>query len=123
MEFLLTLAAIFAHSFSIRQNHVTMGLILDDRLSDLLENAFGAPLDEGNKMQPPFHMLRGIQFRVLWDRGRLDLRILNRLENEVDSVAILNHAHIFLANLIIIPRSGETIAAKLDEISGSGNQV
>jgi len=119
MEFLLTLPAIFSHSFSIPQNHVAMDLIPDDKLSDLLENAFGVPLNEGDKMQPPFDMLRGIQFRVLWDRGRLDLRILNRLENEIDSIAVINHAHVALANLIIIPRSSETIAKQLKEISGS----
>ena len=121
MEFLLTLSAIFSHSFSIPQNHVTMGLIPDDKLSDLLENAFGVPLDESDKMQPPFDMFRGIQFIVLWDRGRLDLRILNRLENEIDSIAIINHAQVALANLIIIPRSSETIAKQLKEIPGSEN--
>ncbi len=123
MEFLFTLAAIFSHSFSIPQNHVTMDFISDDKLSDLLEKAFGVPLDEGDKMQPPFDMLRGIQFRVLWDIGRLDLRILNRLENEIDSVAVINHAQVTLVNLIIIPRSSKTIAAKLKEISGSEHQT
>ncbi len=73
MEFLLTLAAIFSHSFSVPQNHIAMDYFLDDKLSDLLENAFGVPLNEGDKMQPPFDMLRGIQFSVLWERGRLDL--------------------------------------------------
>jgi len=92
-------------------------------VSDLLEGAFGAPLDEGNKMQPPFNMLRGLQFRVIWDKGRLDLRILERLENEIDSVAILNHARVVLANLIIIPRSADTIVAKLKEISGLEDQA
>lgn len=104
-------------------NHIAMDLIPDDKLSDLLENAFGVPLNEGDKMQPPFDMLRGIQLRVLWDRGRLDLRILNRLENEIDSIAVINHAQVALANLIIIPRSSETIAKQLKEISGSGNQA
>ncbi len=122
-EFLMTLASTFSHSFSIPQNHVTMGLISDDSVSDLLEGAFGAPLDEGNKMQPPFDMLRGLQYRVIWDKGRLDMRILERLENEIDSVAILNHARVVLANLIIIPRSAETIAAKLKEISGLEDQA
>jgi len=123
MEFLLMLAAIFSHSFSIPQNHIAMDYFPDDKLSDLLENAFGVPLNEGGKMQPPFDMLRGIQFRVLWDGGRLDLRILNRLENEIDSIAVINHAQVALVNLIIIPRSSKTIAAKLDEISDSGNQA
>lgn len=122
-EFLMTLSSTFSHSFSVPQNHVTMGLISDDSLSDLLEGAFGVPLDEGNKMQPPFDMLRGLQYRVIWDKGRLDLRILERLENEIDSVAILNHARVVLANLIIIPRSAETIAAKLKEISGLEDQA
>ncbi len=123
MEFLLTLAAIFSHSFSISQNHIAMDYFPDDKLSDLLENAFGVPLNEGDKMQPPFDMLKGIQFRVLWDRGRLDLRILERLENEIDSVAILNHARVVLANLIIIPRSADTIVAKLKKISGLEEQA
>ena len=38
MEFLLTLPTTFSHSFSIPQNHTAMGLIPDDKLSDLLEN-------------------------------------------------------------------------------------
>lgn len=122
-EFLMMLSSTFSHSFSVPQNHVTMGLISDDSLSDLLEGAFGVPLNEGNKMQPPFDMLRGLQYRIIWDKGRLDLRILERLENEIDSVAILNHARVVLANLIIIPRSAETIAAKLKEISGLENQA
>lgn len=119
MEFLLTLTDIFSHSFSIPQNHVAMGVIPDDRLSDVLENAFGTTLDESNNMQPPFDMIKGIQYRVLWDKGRLDMRILNRLESEIDSVAVINHARVTLANLVIIPRSAETIAKKIDEISGS----
>jgi len=123
MEFLLTLSSTFSHSFSLPQNHVTMGLYSDDSLSKLLEGAFGVPLDEGNKMQPPFDMLRGLQYIVIWDKGRLDLRVLARLENEINSVAILNHARIVLANLIIIPRSAETIAAKLKEISGLEDQA
>jgi hypothetical protein len=45
------------------------------------------------------------------------------LENEIDSIAVINHAQVALVNLIIIPRSSKTIAAKLDEISGSGNQA
>ncbi len=51
------------------------------------------------------------------------MRILNRLENEIDSVAVINHARVALVNLIIIPRSSETIAKQLKEISGSGNQA
>jgi hypothetical protein len=118
-EFLIKLASTFSHSFSVPQNHVTMGLVSDDSLSDLLEGAFGVPLDEGNKLQPPFDNLRGLQFRVIWNKGRLDLRMLKRLENEIDSEAKLNHACVALANLIIIPRSAETITAKLKEISAS----
>ena len=123
IEFLSTLPATFSHSFSIPQDHVVMELIPDDKLSDLLENAFGIPLDEDSKMQPPFDMLRGIQFRVLWDRGRFDLRILNRLENEIDSIAVINHSQVVLANLIIIPRSSATIGSKLKEISDIEDQT
>jgi len=119
MEFLFTLTEIFLHSFSLPQGRVVMGVMSDDKLSDMLINAFGTPLDESNNMQPPFDMVKGIQYRVLWDRGRLDLRILNRLENEIDSIAAINHARVTLANLVIIPRSAETMAKKIDEISGS----
>jgi len=117
MEFLISLMDIFSHSFSLSQHHVVMGVISDDRLSEILENAFGVPLDEGKNMQPPFDMIRGVQYRVLWDKGRLDLRILDRLENEIDSIATLNHARVTLTNLVIIPRSAETIAKKINEIS------
>jgi hypothetical protein len=116
-EFLITLASTFSHSFSVPQNHVTMGIISNDSLSDLLEDAFGESLDEGRKMQPPFDNRRGLQFRVIWNKGRLDLRMLKRLENEIDSEAKLNHAFVALANLVIIPRSAKTITAKLKEIS------
>jgi hypothetical protein len=119
MEFLLLIWDVFSHSFCLPQERVAMGIISDERLSDILENAFSTPLDTGNKMQPPFDMIRGIQYRVLWHSGRLDLRLLNRLENELNSVAAVNHAWIFLANLIIIPRSPETMAKKISEISGS----
>ena len=89
---------------------------VDDARVRLLYEAFDiSPEEEANKQPFKFVIL------VFHDKGAFDLRILKRLEDEINRIAILNRTRVELTKLVIIPRSRETISAKIDGIGGSKN--
>lgn len=113
--FMGKLVDVFWHSLALSKDHYCFGRYKDDVFAELLENTFGASIDEDSKMQPPFDSMRGLNFIVYWDKGRFDLRLLKRLEDELNNTAVLNYATVFLTGLVIIPRSRETIIAKIND--------
>ena len=88
-----------------------------EMLLDAFQSSFGLPSDGHYKFDvPPKNVannVEGFLLKIFWDKGRLDLRILKRLEDEIHNVATLNKATVELVSLIIIPRSRGTIALKI----------
>ena len=82
-------------------------------LLDAFKSSFGLVKDAHFQLEESGSKISEYLMKVLWDKGRLDLRMLNRLEDEINNVAILNRATVELVSLIIIPRSKETIALKI----------
>ena len=84
-----------------------------DILLAVFQNSFGLPRDGHCQLGVSDLGISEHVLKVFWDKGRFDLRILKRLEDEISNVAILNRATVELVSLIIIPRSRETTASKI----------
>ena len=119
VDFLGKIMEVFTNTYALGDGHYQLGVPAEEELWELLESSFGIPHGEHNKLEPPFNNISGFLFKVFWDKGRFDLRILNRLEDELNNVAILNQATVELVGLMIIPRARETITAK---VKGSGER-
>ena len=84
-----------------------------DTLLGVFQNSFGLPRDGHCQLGVSDISISEHVLKVYWDKGRLDLRVLKRLEDEINNVAILNRATVELISLILIPRSRETTALKI----------
>ena len=115
VNFLGKIIDVFTNTFALGDWHYQLGVPAEEEVWELLEGSFGIPHGERNKLEPPFNNISGFLFKVFWDKGRLDLRILKRLEDEMNNIAILNQATVELASLIIIPRPRDTITSKVQE--------
>ena len=84
-----------------------------DMLLGVFQNCFGLPRDGHCQLGVSDIGISEHVLKVFWDKGRLDLRLLKRLEDEINNVAILSRTTVELVSLIIIPRSRETIGRKI----------
>ncbi|MFC2004850.1 DUF6717 family protein [Chloroflexota bacterium] len=107
--FIQKLINTFMRVFSLRNNQMRYHRWVDDSLVRVLHEVFDVAVDE-EAVEQPFRFY----IRVFHDKGPFDLRILKQLESEINQIAIINRARVKLTKLIIIPRSRETIASKIN---------
>ncbi|MBI4187932.1 MAG: hypothetical protein HY529_01870 [Chloroflexi bacterium] len=100
------------HCFGLGDGHVKINPPSGEFILGILEKDYGLK-PHAIKILPPYDDYSAFQINVLWDKGRLDLRILTRLQSEVNSVSKLKCANVELVSLCIIPRSRETMVSKL----------
>jgi len=81
---------VFRHVFGLSRAHYDLGV--------------GEP--EGNSFGPDY-------WRVYWDEGPFDLRLLARCEAELDAVATVKHVTVALISMTIIPRSLKHIESEV----------
>jgi len=82
-------------------------------LMNVFQTCFGLPKDGHCKLGASDIGTSEHVVKVFWDKGRLDLRLLKRLEDEINNISILSRATVDLVSLIIIPRSRETLGMKI----------
>ena len=109
--FLQTIIDTFLRSFTLTQDHVRYLRYVDEVRRQILYRAFGVSPDEEAKKQP-------FKFIILtfYDKGPLDLRILKKLEDEINRIAISNRTRVELTKLVIIPRSKAAISSKIQNV-------
>ncbi len=115
-KFLQTLLDTFSRIFSLSGNRLGYHRWVDSPRVRLLYKVFGiSPDEEANKQ--PFKFV----IFIYHDKGAFDLRILKKLEDEINRIAIINRTRVELTNLVIIPRSKETISSKIKKIGNNKN--
>lgn len=107
-KFLYKLKDVFVKSFVMTEDHFRFWRWVDDGGVNLMYRIFGISPEEEAKKQPFKFVII-----VYHDKRPFDLRVLKDLEDGINEIALSNNVRVELTRLLIIPRSEETIQAKI----------
>jgi hypothetical protein len=108
-KFIQTIIDTCLQSFNLTHDRLHYLRYVDEAQVEVLYRLIGISREE-QSMQQPFRFI----ILIFYDKGALDIRILKKLEDEINRIAIINRVRIELTRLLIIPRSKETISAKIN---------